>query len=540
MSKKQVRFGLRALMVAVLLAAFFVLPALAADTWKQENGEWCCFDSYGNKYKGTWCRNGQFYYYTDPSTGAIVKNQLIDDGQYKYYCGSDGIRVTDKLMKVELADRPDGYEWMYFQPTSGRAAVGETSINSQYYIFDDNGYMLYGLLTEDLEPTDNPSESYWYQGSRDKGTGYTGWLHYVDEEDVNYPGETSLWFYYYKGKKYKSTSVSKNGYKYELDANGAMLHGWVKDEGTETWRYYGDADDGVLKRSCWFQSDFDFTTGESGGETYWYYVDGQGLRKGTSATEFVCKIDGKFYLFNNGHMVNGLVVGRTVGDDFTDQANFLPLMGETETYTTSPVKFSTLPLTWEDGSRVAVMYFSASEEDAAMKTGSQQVDIGGEQVTMEFDKHGYALEGLNKNKIYQNGILQSAEGAKVAVRQLRLGSDELDAGWYLVNNSGTVLFATVSKDENEIYWAATKNPAESESGSYCIYRLPDKDGALGAANLLKSSNDTAEEWIASDRAEYDKMYYKQLQSGSRYYNIYRSFDSEKHYYSTDVVEAAKR
>jgi len=522
----------------LLLSALCQVAVFAADTWKQEGNDWFCYDKYGNKICGEWRNSGSTFYYLDPLTGAVVTDSLVEyEGRF-YYCDETGSKASG-WKKVAAADGTDGYEYMYFNPFSGAAQTGEARLRDeggtgyQLYHFDDNGYMLYGLLTEDWQGTDYASDAAFYYGSRENGQAYTGWLRMEDGMDPAYPEGKGHWFYFFRGRKLSDVeSKSINGSEYTFDATGALVTGWSVGTDSEaeltleTVKYYGNEDDGRKRKDEWFRA-IPFDNKEE--DEAWYYASDDERIYASG----VQRISGKKYLFDErGKMVSGLVVTDTsdlLNREMTQLANqsigeYLKIPCDLKImYFPEKQKRSADPEAGEESypEEGSEDVSSAQPSGCFKKTGNQTVMIDGEQYTVNFGKNGVAVNGLDHplepKKLYNNGILLTAGDEIVKPVRVNLANGDgivKNRHYFVVNTGGAVMHGKVVKDADGIYWAV--------DGAYNIYCCGDGMYADRAAHSLMAVKDdqglfTADgkRWICDwgrETAAYDAdgelMYYK--------------------------------
>jgi len=495
--------------LAILVAALVALcsmAALAADTWKQEGDQWFCYDSDGNPYYGAWKKSGSNYYYLDDATGAMVTNQLVETDGEKYWCGEDGARVLKKWVQVPVENDTDGYEWMFFKAVSGKAMVSNATADddnsfqsvtnaegvTRKYLFDSNGYMLYGYLENTNALSDcNVVSANYYCGPKSEGWQYTGWLKFVDGElEGDYADTALVYFYFYKGAKYQAADgdlwLSKkiDGKYYYFAEDGHLFTGYqftatdADGDGIPTSAVYlGAADDGVMKKKVWVKTNEIEGTGDS---SYWYYLnsDGNPTAADTLGLDYnaqIKKVNGKYYLFDtNGRMLTGLVKMFTE-DDLNPVGDYQVLLAK------SPASVDTFKgweLDYANGQRI--YYFSTdSDNDGSMKTGTQTVTVDGEEVVVYLDKHGVAYEGVKSSKIYNNGVLQAAGDSKYAIKTLNTKDEDYYKDYYLVNAAGTIISKAKVQDSDGIYWVV--------DDIYTTYKFADKDYAANAATAVKNA-----------------------------------------------------
>jgi len=474
--------------LAILVAALVALcsiAALAADTWKQDGDNWYCYDKDGNMVYGEAKKSGSNYYYLDAATGAMVKNTLVDNGEGKFYYGEDGARVVGAWAKVAVENDGDGWEYMYFRPVTGKAYTSADLVDSKYktingkkYMFNSDGYMLYGYLDSNLNTADNVSDAAYNLGDKTDGSAQTGWVNVKDGADANFPDDASIWFYFKTGEKIVGKEQYKvaSGKKYNFaNVTGKMVTGWAKvltaSKVASEATYFGAADEGVKVTKTWIKTDH--FAGED--KNKWYYLTSTGVAQGFGVT----KINGKYYLFNaDRQMVSGVVAVKA--SDELDPKSVTEIVKSSWADLDT---FKKYPYT----AGVKIMYFSGdADTDGSLKTGTQTVTIEGDSATVVFDKHGFALEGVSSKKIYKNGILQSAGDSKVAVKELRVTSADYYVRYYLVNAAGSILKNTKQMDADGFYWVAKGEYANTATApaDYKIYKFVDKEYASNAATAL--------------------------------------------------------
>ena len=118
-------------------------------------------------------------------------------------------------------------------------------------------------------------------------------------------------------------------------------------------------------------------------------------------------------------------------------------------------------------------YFSGSEEtDGAMKTGTNvQIELADGTYTFGFKTNGRAMHSVEKNKLYNRGILQTGGDMRYAVK----ADPEKDVN-YVVGPTGT--FAsnnTTVKDADDNYYAITAGH---------IFKVPADDYASRIARAI--------------------------------------------------------
>ena len=99
----------------------------------------------------------------------------------------------------------------------------------------------------------------------------------------------------------------------------------------------------------------------------------------------------------------------------------------------------------------ALHYFSDSQSDGSMKTGTIKIELADDTYTFGFTKTtGAAKHGIVDKKIYNNGILLSAGDDKYKVV-----TNPVDGEKYVVGSSGTIVTGTSKyKNADDIYIVA--------------------------------------------------------------------------------------
>jgi len=530
----------------ILITAF---TAFAEDVWKEQDGQWYCYDQNGYQLSGVQRKYGIYYYYLDDQTGAMVTDRVVDVDGYKYYYGSDGARIADRWVKVNVDNDGDGYEYMYFK-SNGKAATEGLSLKQEdgttkRYRFNEEGYMLHGYLTEEYDQVSCPSLAMYYYGTKDQGWRYSGWVNITDGSDETYPEVSSLWFYFGpSGKKIENRKQYKvaSGLKYTFEADtGKMVTGWVDASTSEApvnttsavnCQYYGKSNDGILKKDEWIATQ-DFNE-ENDFQTYWYYVDKSGTvvsgtdKPGEKYEEYgnrsnIAKVQKKYYCFeDDGRRKTGFVFGMT--DDPTDPTAFFIDKKLTEKATQSATEYNKQKASDHEGNRLYyIRYFSMepdTEEEGVMQKGKVTVTLDGSEFEVYFDKNGIAYEGVVDKKIYNNGVLQTA-GTRLTDLVTCNSPATVGAVHYppqktfLVDKNGKILFNSKTRDSDGIYWVTTNN-TYSPIDEYIIYKLADQEYASIVATEIKNTKEA--EWDTYLGSQW--VLRKTLTLGGRKYNVY--------------------
>ena len=457
----------------------------ATKGWTQEDGEWVWFDSNGNKVKNTFKQSGSNYYWLNDE-GKLGKNQLVEyEGNY-YYVDETGAMVTNQWREINNSDSENGFgdTIKYYFQSSGKAyKSGKKTINSNSYIFDDEGRMLYGWISKS-------DDGVWSMGSKDANSEAWKSCDYYALDDgtlvINnwkkisvYDGSntTSYWFYFGpNGKKYKlSDSDEKKGYNstektigdktYKFAADGHLVEGEVEDTSGQSTA------EPAYKKGWYLTGD-----NEENQKKYYRGNDGTALYKNE-----IKSINGKKYLFgDDGSILTGLYY---LEFDSTDNEKTIktitPLDGEGDA--DNFTKYTTLNETpngaSESTSKSGVYYFSGPVSTAGeMATGSTTVEVDGDNYSFKFatsgSNKGKGFTGRDGNSYYVNGrkVKASSENYELFVRdtgngnvktlssggytasQIIAGKEELSTEYTryaLISSSGTIVKSGTKRDGND-------------------------------------------------------------------------------------------
>jgi glucan-binding YG repeat protein len=461
--RKQTKLAL-GLSAAALLAVGASMTSFAARGWVAEGDQWYYYDSQGDYVTDKWkSYNGNYFYLG--SDGYMLTNELIEDGNNYYYVDANGAMVKNTWVAVPSDDSDDqdvDYRWYYFG-SNGKAYrdADKKTINGKKYGFDDEGKMLFGftLGRECINDEDDAIlNCERYYGSNDDGAMHTGWLLYQDALDASGYDDEFYWFWF-DSKGLKKTNATKkiNGKTYAFDPNGAMEKEWAKAtiSGVSTEGWFSAAEDGHLAKSQWIWTDNEDLSHDGGDDNHWWYAN----KNGFLVKNQTKKINGKWYVFDeNGEMAWGLVwlTEKSVKTDGSKMNNVL--VDSKGVRVNDPEDISSADIYDVDmaGEGAYLHFFSNDEEkDGSMKTGTSiKITLYDDDFTFGFDKNsGCAYNEIYKNKLYINGILQTADDNRYA-------PIKWDGGYRLVSGNGTVMKASQSrtyKDADDIYWYVPKD-----------------------------------------------------------------------------------
>ena len=495
------------LSASALLAMGASLTAFAATGWTQEDGTWYYYDRDGERVTDEWRKSGDYWFYLGDD-GEMVTDQLIEDDDDYYYVNADGAMISNAWVAIENEDagdedEPDQY-WYYFQ-SNGKAYTGSDSstttkfktINGKKYSFDEEGRMLYGWVKDGERQTgdDDWTDAEYYLGDENDGAMSTGWRLISitdedwDEDDDTFDEDQDRWFYFKSnGKRYANDPDSDkefvvktiNGKKYGFDENGRMVAEWnratiVGTRGdatyTKEWSYFSSPEDGARKTKGWFKvipdEDLDEAEYDDAAE-HWYYADGSG---NLYANE-IKTINGRKYAFDSyGRMMDGLKLIQFATDG--NRVSTKEIAGSWDDDEHEDYLFDT-----EDNLDQAIadimaaglddeysfMYFG-DEDDGAVKTGKQKIDIDGDEVEFEFKKDG-SKKGQGRNEVDESDKVAYAMGKRykadsdnkyeiVLELQKKEGKDVVSTGLVSMTVDeyiGLIAGDAVEKDDEKIYF----------------------------------------------------------------------------------------
>ncbi|MGN0404098.1 MAG: hypothetical protein ACI4F1_02635 [Bariatricus sp.] len=315
--------------LAAIGAAFYLscFPAIAADGWKQEDGnryyvqngqqltsqwfhierevhyqqklpsdpvkedeivtDWYYAGPDGAIYKNGWYEIDEKFYYFNGS-GVNVRKNWVNIGDDRWYADEDGIRKQDGWFSITNVNSK-GVEytnWYYAKPDGVLYRNGWYEIDGKTCYFDANG---------------NSPRKTWVNVGTDRyyvdadGDMQIGWFAITGENSQGVKYE-NWYFAGNDGTVMRGGWLQLGGNWYYFDANGLNYRKrWYVHPATKQ-RFYL-TEDGVLEDDGWFA-----ITGEnSKGEKYenWYYATDDG----SVYTDCYQTIDGKLYGFD----ANGLM-----------------------------------------------------------------------------------------------------------------------------------------------------------------------------------------------------------------------------------------
>ena len=496
-------------LVAALSATALLAIGASAVTfaagWNNTTGTWQYLDNDGNPVADDWKKSGDYWFYLG-SDGNMATNEVVQKNEDFYYVNQDGAMVTNQWVAfdVESDDSNADHRWMYFGADGKAYRARKDSlnnsdiktINGKKYLFDQDGYMLYGWLGGDAQLKLNDDawsddSTKYYYGGYDDGSAQHGWVQLT----VNNNGEdTTAWFYFDNdGKVTRNAKKTINGATYYFGKDGRMIEDWstnkkVGNASASEFReakasdsyVYVNGDGGARKNQwIWAVPTEDLDRDDYNDDNAsWWWADASGkIVKGT-----VKKIKGKTYAFDKiGRMLSGLQID--LGNN-----KFTNKVGSDSISSMNGDAFAAASISGN-------IYFFSSDyaKDGSRKTGYQKVEFDDDVYQMYFSNNGRAGEGyVSKIKKYvANGVILAANnddsnyaGIKVDssnIKELDRSSTDIVTynvsqmvGRVLVNTAGTVQTRKTNiKDSNDVYYLTDDKGVILYAGEKKLYKNND-------------------------------------------------------------------
>lgn len=445
-------------MRVVLLSNLFMFGLMSsfcsyAGEWRQlEGASWQYIDNSGNVVYDDWKQGADGTWYFLGSDGLMLTNTLVeDDGEY-YYLDETGSMVQNAWFK--LCERyENSYHWYYFG-ADGKAYRQKSSnklnfkeINDKTYLFDTEGHMLTGWITEDGEALDVEDEEGWkdavyYAGGEDEGWLATDFhsISVYDEDDEDY----KTYNFYFKSNHKKAvdtvltiTEASGNRYKCKFNEYGRMVLKVSLNKASSNSSNTTSSSSSNKKNNS-----SSTTSATSKSKAHWYqtipasnqneddynsgtkryrYADS----KGNTVYNQIKKIEGKYYLFDKyGYRREGLIA--LYSDD--TYAFTLHCLTDVDDFDCSA---EDVIAAREAGYKI--MYFDTST--GARKTGNVSIELEDDKYKFKFKSSGEAITGISENHLYDAGILIKADKDDENKRR----TYTLDGVEYVVDTSGRIV-----------------------------------------------------------------------------------------------------
>ncbi|MGI6079470.1 MAG: N-acetylmuramoyl-L-alanine amidase family protein [Candidatus Avilachnospira sp.] len=213
-------------------------------------------------------------------------------------------------------------EWYYYGSNDALVTNELKKSDDNWYYLGSDGRMVRNYMYEDDE------ENIYYFNS-DGAMVKNSWILYDDGS-----GESNWYYFDSAGKAARKKSDSDNiytrsidGKTYGFDEDGKMLYGWTEEDGElitdeddpfmEARYYFGDFDDGVMRKNTWLQyeegseedSNVDGISYEDK-DVLWFFFDSSGKKTIPSSNKETVEktINGSKYIFDkNGVMLSSWI-----------------------------------------------------------------------------------------------------------------------------------------------------------------------------------------------------------------------------------------
>ena len=499
---------------AALLALGASITSFAAErgTWMLVDGEWYCYDSYGDPYENTFClSNGREYYVGDD--GMLVRSQWVEDDGYYYFVNSAGEKITNDWRLTTPYDDEDAEEqWYYFQSNGRMAENKKLTIRGNTYFFDSEGTMLTGWVqVNDSDVSEGDADIATYDGdtyycdesgARLEGAWVRTYAPEVDEEDADVDDEE---YYYLKSNGEVATGRRNNisGQTYFFGEDGKMLYGWVAESTSSNgeyemiWEYDDDEDgsydvplsayydtdvyfcgdemDGHMKRNKWIKlwNNQDYGEDDEDNDEYWFYINSNGtfyIPSGSDAT--MQKMD-----FEDGEAENLDEVFTTDGDPFQGtekRINSRTYLFDQNGQMIAGLVQREVNVGTEDAPNVVeLMYYYGGDDDGEMKDGSVSIEdevgetyrfyFATEENASDHYHDGAGVNGARSGRLYRQGLIVTAQDYRYEVKEVNIDGTDYE---FIVNRSGSIqTSARDYEDDGDVVVPADNWTIETNSGA---------------------------------------------------------------------------
>ncbi|MCQ2414664.1 MAG: hypothetical protein MJ063_01255 [Lachnospiraceae bacterium] len=422
MKKKYLAIPLALLFAVSSFTSFAAGLVQNGDNWQYENTD-------GSLVYDTFKKIDGAYYYFD-FDGNMAKDRLVDYEGSKYYVDGEGKKVINTWKKC-AEEGEDTMYWFYFEKNGQAKDNGWLTWKENKYHFTDY-HMDYGWYTDE-------EGNEYYLNAADDGHMETGWLPYtadieIDPEEKHQTG----WYYFLPSGKMVREQEKKIVTKfYAFDIDGRMIDGFgsVKNPSPEIMigpdeyldeylvKYY-DKVTGVRADGWRYVEGADDQNTVVPKPDGWYY-----LKKGVPLTRDndtwpisesigLKKIGNDVYAFNKeGKMVKGLVLAET-DDEYNGKYYYFNEDGKMQT---GYVKIEDL-------------------EEISVEAPAEYMYFNPKGTSIPY--HGASVTGEVSSRLYENGVLVTAEKDRYELYTLSTGKT------YVVSEKGTFVKSGTVKLEN--------------------------------------------------------------------------------------------
>lgn len=416
MKKKYLAIPLALLFAVSSFTSFAAGLVQNGDNRQYENADGSLASDVFRKIDGA-------YYYFDID-GNMAKDRLVDYEGNRYYVDGEGKKVTNAWKKCAEEGEETEY-WFYFGISGKARENGWLTWEGNKYHFTDY-HMDYGWYKDE-------EGNEYYLNAADDGHMETGWLPYSEDEELDPDGNHKTGWYYFlpSGKMVKDLEKKIVTKFYAFGKDGLMIDGFgvvenqnpvsladlylvkyydkVTGVRADGWRYVEDANDegaSVQREDGWYYF--------KNGEAYTAYNN----TKIINLTTGLKKIGNDYYAFDtNGKMLKGLVLAET-DDEYNGKYYYF---GDDGKMKTGYVKIEDL-------------------EETSVEAPAEYMYFNPKGTFIPY--HGASVTGEVSNRLYDNGVLVTAEKDRYELYTLSTGKT------YVVSEKGTFIKSGTVKLEN--------------------------------------------------------------------------------------------
>ena len=280
--------------------AWWLYDEVSEEAPEEETG-WCEIDGRYYHYLTGWQQAGGKWYYMDPDTGRMWRDQMLDDNGKRYYLSMSGAMLTSGWVQYQHINMD---VWSY-AGKGGALVTGWQKIAEKWYYFEPEGQKMYIMKADEFLYENG--KRYYFSKS---GVMQTGWI----KREQTVLGYTTVDWYY-------------------GDKNGVLASGWKYISGA--WYWFGDGgpmySDGLMEIDGKYYK-FDKTGAMTDETTFWHdydegrriYIENRVIASGWK------QISGKWYYFD-GRLENLMATTARVTEgtlyDFDENGGYRAVTG---------------------------------------------------------------------------------------------------------------------------------------------------------------------------------------------------------------------
>lgn len=398
-------------LVAVFLMVVLSIQTVLAGGWTQTGDNWQYIQADGEAVYDAQKRIDGTWYYFD-AEGNMVRDKVVQIGDDYYYFDAEGKRVSGDWRKA--ADPEDGEVYWYYLQSTGKAA------KNKWLTLDGKRYHFTGPHMDSGWYTDEDGDTYFLNG-KDEGWAESGWLPYKGDDEKDVEGKMSIGWYYFDPATYKmvrETEKKINKTWYAFTEDGLMVGGFAYVQNSNPISLadlyivkYFDELTGARVNGWKYVEESD-TDAHVQREEGWYYMKNGVPYSAYSGTKMVnlttgvVKIDGSYYAFDtNGKMVKGLILSES---DYGEENNLYYYFG--------------------DDGKMQTGYVDIVEGNEIAPADKMYFETKGTVIPY----HGASVTGVRGGKVYDNGVLRTAERDRF--EKIQISDDRT----YIVNAQGAM------------------------------------------------------------------------------------------------------